>query len=81
MLRWDLGKTDFVEPDLPPAFLYYNPWREEKSITVVTANKQNQVYDLIRNKVMPTHAGTLELKLRPFEAQVHRNSNLSCLCP
>jgi hypothetical protein len=70
LLRWDLGKTDFMEPDLPPAFLYYNPWPEEKRVTVVIANKQNQVYDLMRNKPLQTHAGTVELKLYPLEAQV-----------
>ena len=70
LLRWDLGKTDFMEPDLPPAFLYYNPWPEQKRVTVVVANKQNQVYDLMRNKLLQTRAGTLELNLRPLEAQV-----------
>jgi hypothetical protein len=59
-----------MEPTLPPAFLYYNPWPEEKRVTVVTPNKQNQVYDLMRNKLLQTHAGTLELTLRPLEAQV-----------
>jgi len=70
MLRWDLGKTDFMEPDLPPAFLYYNPWPDEKRVTVVPANPEGRVYDLMRKIPLPTHAGTLELKLRPFEAKV-----------
>ena len=70
MLRWDLGKTDFMEPDLPPAFLYYNPWPEEKRVTVVTANNQGRAYDLMRKKLLQSHEGTLELKLRPLEAMV-----------
>jgi hypothetical protein len=70
LLRWDLGKTDFMEQNLPPAFLYYNPWPEEKRVTVVTANKQNQVYDLMRKKSLPTHAGAAKLTLLPFEAKV-----------
>ena len=53
LLRWDLGKTDFMEPDLPPAFLYYNPWPEEKRVTVVTANKEDRFYDLMRKKLLP----------------------------
>ena len=70
LLRWDLGKTDFMEPDLPPAYLYYNPWPEEKRVTVVTKNKQSQVYDLTRKKPLPAHAGTVKLRLRSCEAQV-----------
>ena len=70
LLRWDLGKTDFMEPDLPPAFLYYNPWLDEKRVTVVPANPEGRVYDLMRKIPLATHAGTLELKLRPFEAKV-----------
>jgi hypothetical protein len=70
LLRWDLGKTDFMEPDLPPAFLYYNPWPEEKRVTVVMPDKQMRLHDLMRNKSQPTHAGAAELTLRPFEAKV-----------
>jgi hypothetical protein len=65
LLRWDLGKTDFMEPDLPPAFLYYNPWPEEKRVTVAMANKENRLYDLMRKKPLAA-----ELMLRPFEAKV-----------
>jgi len=68
--RWDLGKTDFMEPDLPPAFLYYNPWPEEKRVTVAMPNKENRLYDLMRKKPLQTHAGAAELTLRPFEAKV-----------
>jgi hypothetical protein len=70
LLRWDLGKTDFMEPDLPPAFLYYNPWPEEKRVTVSMANKEYRLHDLMRKKSLQTHAGAAELTLRPFEARV-----------
>jgi len=70
LLRWDLGKTDFMEPDLPPAFLYYNPWPDEKRVTLVTAHKEDQVRDLMLKKTLQTHGGTAELTLRPFEAKV-----------
>ena len=59
-----------MEPDLPPAFLYYNPWPDEKRVTVVTAHKEDRVRDLMLNKTLQTHAGTVELTLRPFEAKV-----------
>jgi len=45
LLRWDLAKTNFLDRDLPPAFLYYNPWPEEKSVTVEAAGK-GRVHDL-----------------------------------
>jgi hypothetical protein len=70
LLRWDSGKTDFMEPDLPPAFLYYNPWPEEKRVTVVMANKENRLYDLMHKKSLQTHAGAADLTLRAFEAKV-----------
>jgi hypothetical protein len=70
LLRWDLGKTDFMEPDLAPAYLYYNPWPEEKRVTVAMANKQGSLHDLARRKPIQTHAGTAELTLHPFEAKV-----------
>jgi len=70
LLRWDLGKTDFMEPDLPPAFLYYNPWPEEKRVTVVMANKESRLHDLMLKRPLQTHAGAAELTLRPFESKV-----------
>lgn len=70
LLRWDLGKTDFMEPDLPPAFLYYNPWPEEKHVTLAIANKEAKVYDLLRKAQLQSHAGKLELTLRPLESLV-----------
>ena len=70
LLRWDLGKTDFMEPDLPPAFLYYNPWPKPKRVTVAISDKENRLYDLTRKKPVPTHAGAAELTLSPFEARV-----------
>jgi hypothetical protein len=70
LLRWDLGKTDFMEPDLPPAYLYYNPWPEEKRVTVATSNAASKVFDLRSKKQVGRQAGVVELRLRPFEAQV-----------
>jgi len=69
-LRWDLGKTDFMEPNLPPAFLYYNPWPEEKRVKVATVSKESVIYDLMRKEQLQAHGGTLEIKLGPFETRV-----------
>jgi hypothetical protein len=70
LLRWDLGKTNFMDPQLPPAFLYYNPWPEEKRVLVETAQKQGRVHDLTRGKLVEHRGGKVELSLRPFEARV-----------
>jgi len=70
LLRWDLGATNFIDRDLPPAFLYYNPWPEEKRITVGTADAHSRVHDLTTNKQLQSHGGKVELNLRPFEARV-----------
>jgi len=70
LLRWDLSKTNFLDRDLPPAFLYYNPWPEEKRITVQTAAGKGRVHDLTHNLWLDAHGGKLELKLDPREARV-----------
>jgi hypothetical protein len=64
MLRRDAGEDRMMDTDSR------SKRPEEKCVTVVRANKQNHVYDLMRNKMLQTHTGTLELKLRPLEAQV-----------
>lgn len=70
LLRWDLAKTNFLDTDLPPAFLYYNPWPEEKRVTVETEKGQSQVHDLTHNRLLQPHEGEVELTLRPHQAIV-----------
>ena len=70
LLRWDLGKTNFMEPGLPPAFLYYNPWPEEKRIAIQEVKAPSTVYDLMSEKPVQALVGKVELSLRPFEARV-----------
>ena len=67
LLRWDLAKTNFLDRDLPPAFLYYNPWPEEKSVTVEAAGK-GRVHDLTHNRWLEAQGGKLQLKLDPRQA-------------
>jgi hypothetical protein len=69
LLRWELAKTDFLEPELPPAFLYYNSSPKEKRVMVETKGKR-EVHDLSRNKLLRGHGGNVELVLRPYEARV-----------
>jgi hypothetical protein len=70
LLRWDLAKTNFMDPELPPAFLYYNPLPSERRITVEAAKEQSHVQDLTRNHSLPSHGGKIEFTLRPYEARV-----------
>jgi hypothetical protein len=70
LLRWDLGRTNFLDRDLPPAFLYYNPWPEERRITIETAAGKGRVYDLTRKQMLEPWEGKVELTLGAREARV-----------
>jgi hypothetical protein len=70
LLRWDLNKTNLLDRDLPPAYLYYNPLPAEKSIRVETIRGQGLVYDLALNRRLQPHGGKVDLILRPYEARV-----------
>ncbi len=67
LLRWDLTKTNFLDRDLPPTFLYYNPFSTAKSIAVEAAGR---VRDLAHDRILPAHRGRVELELGPEEALV-----------
>lgn len=68
LLRWDLGKTNFLDRDLPPAFLYYNPGPGEKRILVEA--EEGRAHDLSRKRALPSRGGKVELVLGPGEARV-----------
>jgi hypothetical protein len=70
LLRWDLAMTDFLDRDLPPAYLYYNPWPGEKRVTVEIAEGKSRVYDLSRRRQLQAYGSKLELVLGPHEARV-----------
>lgn len=70
LLRWDLSKTNFLDRELPPAYLYYNPGPGDKRVTVETAQGTSRVYDLSHDRPLPARGGTLELTLGPGEARV-----------
>ncbi len=70
LLRWDLTRTNFLDRDLAPAFLYYNPGPGEKRVAVETTPGHGKVNDLASNRALPAHGGKVELKLSPGEARV-----------
>jgi hypothetical protein len=65
LLRWDLNKTNFLDQDLPQAYLYYNPWPQEKRIKVT-----GRVHDLTQNRTIHSQGGIVELRLGAGEAKV-----------
>lgn len=70
LLRWDLTRTNFLNRDLPPTFLYYNPWPEEKQIAIEAAHRKGKIVDLAQGRPVKLRADKGELTLRPFEARV-----------
>jgi len=70
LLRWDLATTNFMDRDLPPAYLYYNPGPGDKRVTVETASGAGHVHDLSHDRLLPAHGGKVELTLGPGEARV-----------
>jgi hypothetical protein len=70
LLRWDLGATNFMEPDLPPAFLYYNPLPSKQHFTLETEKGKSQVHDLSQNSLLAPHGGKVEFTLSPYESRV-----------
>jgi len=70
LLRWDLTRTNFLDRDLPPAFLYYNPGPGEKRVIIEAAVGEGRVHDLSRNRALQTHRGSFELRLGAREARL-----------
>jgi hypothetical protein len=67
LLRWDLNRTNFLDRELPQAFLYYNPGPAEKRVTVPTAGK---VRDLTHRRTIMPQGGKVELRLAAGESLV-----------
>jgi hypothetical protein len=67
LLRWDLTRTNFLDEDPAPTFLYYNPEASKKRIWIATTGR---VRDLSNNRLLHPHRGAVETKLQPREAIV-----------
>lgn len=48
ILKIDLLKTDFYHDEAYPSYLYYNPYVEEKTITLFVGSEAKDVYDPVR---------------------------------
>ena len=76
LLRLDLTRTDFLTPDAHPAFLYYNPYPEEKVVrhplpeSALNARIWD-VYDLTEHRITQQGAaGSAEIALPPLGARI-----------
>lgn len=70
-LRWDLTRTDFLDRNPAPAYLYYNPEARQKHIRIMAAGK---VRDLSHDRFLHPRRGKIEIKLGPQEAIVLESS-------
>jgi hypothetical protein len=69
LLRWNLSETDFLDRDQPPAFLYYNPYEQERRVTI-DAGGAATIYDLRHDRPLQVRSRKMQLTLAPGEARV-----------
>jgi hypothetical protein len=50
ILKLDLLKTDFFSTEAYPTYLLYNPFDEEKTVTVTTGPESYDLYDAVNNE-------------------------------
>lgn len=54
ILKLDLLKTDYFHKDVYPSYLYYNPYQEEKSISINVGAESRDIYDAVSNSIIKT---------------------------
>jgi len=50
ILQLDLAKTDFLAKAAHPTYLYYNPWLDNRQVTLKIASGKSDIYDLRAHK-------------------------------
>jgi len=72
ILQLDLLATDFFHDKAYPSYLYYNPFTENKTITVsVAKGKKVDLYDTVSGKFVAKNvSGTAKIKLDPKNSAV-----------
>lgn len=55
ILRLDLCKTDYFQNDSYPSYLYYNPYEENKTITLHIEATAVDLYDAVSNQILMTN--------------------------
>src|SRR5690606_29313608 len=73
ILQLDLLATDFFRNEAYPSYLYYNPYDEEREVTVSLPSESGEValYDAVQARfVVHNVAGKAKVKLPPAGAAV-----------
>ena len=71
ILRLDTTKTDFLNKAAYPTYLYYNPWHDERCVTLDVGNDSSDLYELTSHKrINRAVRGEINLRLQPKDAIV-----------
>lgn len=54
ILQLDLCKTDYFQKNSYPSYLYYNPYDENKTVTLNTGPAVVDLYDVVSNQILKT---------------------------
>ncbi|MBD1386790.1 hypothetical protein IDJ75_16015 [Mucilaginibacter rigui] len=86
ILKLDCNKTDFYADRSIPSYLYYNPYKEVKTVEIDLGNGVVDVYDRVSKKILIKHLtgkqklavpaeGALSLALIPVTLKVLKRGN------
>jgi hypothetical protein len=68
---FNVTKTDFLETDAFPTFLYYNPWDDERSVELDVGNEVFDVYELTSHQLLFSQvSGKVDIILSADSAKV-----------
>ena len=71
IMRFDLLKTDYAHGDAYPTYLYYNPYQDEKAVTLSLGEGSYDLYDSASGKMLMQHAtGDVLVPLSPLHSTV-----------
>ena len=69
--RFDLTKTDFLENNAYPSFLYYNPWDEERVLDLDVGPNSSDIYELtLHQQLFSNVNGTVKINIPADSARV-----------
>ncbi|MGA7305669.1 MAG: hypothetical protein WBW88_12395, partial [Rhodothermales bacterium] len=69
ILKLDLLKTDFFHADAYPTYLYYNPYEEDKAVTIDVGSGSYDLFDAVSNEfVLKGVSGSVRITIPADEA-------------
>ena len=74
ILQLDASRTDFLSRKTFPTYVYYNPWKGHRSVSLaappIFQNKRIEIYDLSQHRMMQKGAHeNLKVELEPLSAK------------